>query len=52
MGTAKQTLFAVSKDEWNTKEDTGKPPWRMHACGMTKGTSQAKATSNTEKSSL
>ena len=22
--TAKSTLFAVSKDEWNTKEDTGK----------------------------
>ena len=22
--TAKLTLFAVSKDEWNTKEDTGK----------------------------
>ena len=23
--TTKFTLFAVSKDEWNTKEDTGKP---------------------------
>ena len=23
-GTAKSTLFAVSKDEWDTKEDTGK----------------------------
>ena len=22
--TAKSTLFAVSKDEWDTKEDTGK----------------------------
>jgi len=22
--TIKSTLFAVSKDEWNTKEDTGK----------------------------
>ena len=22
--TAKSTLFAVSKDEWSTKEDTGK----------------------------
>ena len=23
--TTKSTPFAVSKDEWNTKEDTGKP---------------------------
>ena len=45
--TAKSTPFAVSKDEWGTKEDTG----RMHCtyCGMPKGTSQAEATLNSEK---
>jgi len=34
--TTKSTLFAVSKDECNTKEDTGMP----------KGTSEAEATSS------
>ena len=42
--------IAVSKDEWDTKADTGKP-MRMHCtyCGMSKGTSQAEVTSNSEK---
>jgi len=35
--------FTVSKDEWNTKEDTGK------YCSMPKGTSWAEATLNSEK---
>ena len=44
---AKLTLFAVSKDEWDTKEDTQ----RMHCtyCGMPKGTARAEAMSNSEK---
>ena len=28
--TAKSTLFAVSKDEWDTKEDTGKSMKNAH----------------------
>ena len=42
--TAKLTLFTVSKDEWNTKEDTGKL-MRMYCMhyGMPKGTTQSKA---------
>ena len=39
--TAKSTLFAVSKDEWDTKEDTGK--------SMKKGTSRVEATLNSER---
>ena len=48
--TTKSTLFAVSKDEWDRKEDTGKSI-RMHCtyCGMPKGTCQAEATSSSEK---
>jgi len=40
--TTKSTLFAVRKDEWDTKEGTVSP-WRMHCLysGMAKGTSQA-----------
>jgi len=42
----KSTLFTVSKDEWNTKEGTG----RMHTYrGMPKDTSRAEAMSNNEK---
>jgi len=35
--TTKLTLFVVSKDEWNTKEDTGKS--MKNAVCMAKGTS-------------
>ena len=49
--TAKFTPLAVSKDEWDTKENSGKSmkntlcvPWY----DMPKGTSQAEATSNSE----
>jgi len=42
------TLFMVSKDEWDTKEDTSKSS-RCTYCGMPKGTSQAKATLNNKK---
>ena len=46
--------FAVSKDEWDTKEDTGKSMKNAlyTYCGMPKGTSWAEATSNSEKISL
>jgi len=39
-------LEYLSKDEWNTKEDTGKSLKNtLHLlCGMLKGTSQAKVT--------
>ena len=51
--TAKLTLFmrlfAVSKDEWNTKEDTGKSMHKERILRTPKGTSQAKATSNSKK---
>jgi len=46
------TLFAVSKDEWNTKEGTGTvSPQRIYCTyfGMPKGTFRARATSNSEK---
>ena len=53
---AKSTLFTVSKDEWDTKENTGKPmkDGKMHFTyyGMPKGTSQAGATSNSENPKL
>ena len=42
---AKSTLFAVSKDEWDTKEDTGKSMKNA----LPKGTCRAEATSNNEK---
>ena len=44
--TAKSTLFAVSKEEWDTKEDTGKSMKNAlysTYCGMPKGTCRAKA---------
>ena len=45
----KPTLFAVSKDEWDAKEVTGK----CIVCVFTpKGTSQAEAMSNSENSSM
>ena len=47
---AKSTLFAVSKDEWDTKEDTGKSMKNaLYVLQYAKGTSQAEATSNSEK---
>ena len=48
---AKLTLFAVSKDEWDTKEDNGKSMKNASCmyCGMPKGTCRAEATSNSEK---
>ena len=46
----KSTPFPVSKDERDTKEDTGKS-MRMHCtcCGMPKGTCRAESMSNSEK---
>ena len=50
--TAKLTLFTVSKDEWDTKEDTGKSMKNaLYVLRYAKDTSRAKATSNSEKSS-
>jgi len=48
--TTKLTVFTVIKDEWNTKECTGKSRI-MHwtYCGMPKGTSQAETMSNNGK---
>ena len=43
----KSTPFPVSKDEWDTKEDTGKS--HCMYCGMPKGTCRAEATLNSEK---
>jgi len=42
------TKLAVSKDEWHANEETGPSPLRMPCvyCGMPKGISGAKATSN------
>jgi len=50
MCSTKLILFVVSKDKWNTKEDTGKA-MKNHCtyCGMLKGTSRAEAMSNSEK---
>ena len=46
-------LFAVSKDKWNIKEDTGKSLKNaLHILQYAKGASRAEATSNSEKSSL
>ena len=51
--TAKLTLFAVSKDEWDTKEDTGKPIKNaLTYCSMPKSTSWAEATLSSEKIKL
>ena len=45
--TTESTLFAVSKGEWNTKEDTDK--FIVHTyCDIPKGTSWAKVMSNSE----
>ena len=52
---AKSILFAVSKDEWDTKEDTGKSMKNalyIDCCGIPKDTSRAEATLNSEKCSL
>ena len=51
----KSTLFAVSKDEWDTKEDTKEDSMKNALytyCGMPKGTCWAEATSNGEKIKL
>ena len=46
---AKSTLFAVSKDEWNTK-DTGKSMKNaLYVLWYAKGTCRAEVTSNSEK---
>ena len=46
----KSTLFTVSKDEWNTKEDTGKSMKNvLHILWYAKSTSQGEMTSNSEK---
>jgi len=49
--SAESALFTVRKDEWNTKEGTGKSMKNglYMYCGMPKGTSLAKAVSNSEK---
>ena len=44
----KLPLFSVSKDEWDTMEDTGKSMKNAY-CGMPKGTSWVEAMSNSEK---
>ena len=44
---AKSTPFPVSKDEWDTKEDTGKS--MKNYCSMPIGTCRAEATLNSEK---
>ena len=44
--TNESTLFAVSEDEWDTKEDTGKS---MYVLQHAKGPSQAKGMSSNEK---
>jgi len=46
------TLFVVSKDEWVTKEGTGKSIKNWIYSGMAKAISQAEATSNSEKIKL
>jgi len=47
--TTKLILFTVSKDEWDTKEDTAKSLKNATYCGVPKGTSQDEVTSNSEK---
>ena len=48
--TAKSTPFAVSKDEWDTKEDTGKSMKNaLYILRYAKGMCLAEATSNSEK---
>ena len=45
--STKLMLFIISKDEWNIKEDTGKS--MQNVLHVLQGTSQAEATSNSEK---
>ena len=47
LATAKSTPFAISKDEWDTKEDTGK--YTKNALYVLRYACRAKATLNTEK---
>ena len=47
--TAKSTPFTVSKDEWDTKEDTGKSMKNCMYCSMPQGMCPAEAMSNSEK---
>jgi len=50
--TTKSTLFTVSKDEWNTKEESGKSMKNAlysTYCGMSKSTSPVEVTSNSEQ---
>ena len=51
--TTKSTLFAISKDERDTKEDTDKSMknvlYILRFAKMPKGTSRAEAMSNSEK---
>jgi len=51
MPTTKLTLLVVSKDEWDTKEDTGKSMRNMYCMysSMEKGTSRTEVTSSSEK---
>ena len=50
--TAKSTLFAASKDEWDTKEDTGKSMKNeLYVLRYAKRYLSAEAMSNNEKSS-
>ena len=47
---AKSTPFPVSKDEWDTKEDIGKPIKNaLYILRYAKRTCRAEATSNSEK---
>jgi len=50
MRTTKSTLFVVSKDEWDTKEGTGKS-MKIHFMnsGASKGTSRDEETLNSKK---
>jgi len=48
--TIKLTLFAVSKDEWDTKENAYEE-WHSMCSSMAKGTSWAEAMLGSEKSS-
>jgi len=47
--TIKSTLYADSKDEWNTKEGTGKSMKNVLYCGMPKSTFWVEVKSNSEK---
>ena len=48
--TAKSTLYAVSKDEWDTKEDTGKSMKNaLYVLRYAKGTCRSEAKSNSDK---